>query len=281
MPAIIDEKRAREFLLKEGYRHPPPIIVQALLAFASEAVAAERERIKAVVQQFADDWKYDNDKLVAAYRIIAALEKPAAIRAETPAPSLPVKEGAADLIFDCTDCNWHGPYHDLRKGAEHARCPICGSGRIVSAKPEVEAPEEVLKAVADRDDSLLAHQPKCPKCGTGQVQIIGKSVPASWKCRLCSERFYSEPSPATPEKPYHGPFMPKPEDMLTPEPLVFAKPEAMDPLYQTMTFRDFKEICDDMVAMTGGYSDTDRKPWEMLALSQQRCLARKRAEGKS
>lgn len=44
-----------------------------------------------------------------------------------------------------------------------------------------------------REDLLMRHQPKCPRCGTDQVQIMGRDVPASWRCRRCKLRFTSEP----------------------------------------------------------------------------------------
>lgn len=52
---------------------------------------------------------------------------------------------------------------------------------------------EIHEIIA-RDEAIQAHRPKCPACGTDQVQIKFKGVPARWKCRKCKYWFTSEPS---------------------------------------------------------------------------------------
>lgn len=43
-----------------------------------------------------------------------------------------------------------------------------------------------------RDDVILRMQPYCPRCGTRQVQIMDKKIPAQWKCRDCKLQFNYE-----------------------------------------------------------------------------------------
>jgi transposase-like protein len=51
---------------------------------------------------------------------------------------------------------------------------------------------EIREMIA-RDEAIIAHQPRCPKCATDQVQIKFKGIPARWKCRRCKHWFTSEP----------------------------------------------------------------------------------------
>ena len=43
-----------------------------------------------------------------------------------------------------------------------------------------------------RDEVINRNVPYCPHCGTRQVQIKNKSIPAQWKCRMCKWWFEYE-----------------------------------------------------------------------------------------
>lgn len=49
--------------------------------------------------------------------------------------------------------------------------------------------ENVLR----RDEVINRNVPYCPACGTRQVHIMDKGVPAKWRCRMCKYRFEYEP----------------------------------------------------------------------------------------
>ena len=52
---------------------------------------------------------------------------------------------------------------------------------------------EGMVEILDRRDLLFSHSPKCPKCGTKQVQCTEYlNTPAQWKCRECKHRFEYE-----------------------------------------------------------------------------------------
>ena len=51
-----------------------------------------------------------------------------------------------------------------------------------------------IREIIAREEAICAHQPKCPACGSSQVQIKFKQVPARWRCRMCKHWFTSEPS---------------------------------------------------------------------------------------
>ena len=44
-----------------------------------------------------------------------------------------------------------------------------------------------------RQDHILKHVPKCPSCGSEQVQIMRFVAPAQWRCRICKVAFEFEP----------------------------------------------------------------------------------------
>lgn len=49
-----------------------------------------------------------------------------------------------------------------------------------------------------RRKHLGRNRPKCPTCGTKQVQLISYiGVPAEWKCRHCTTKFIYEPEEIT------------------------------------------------------------------------------------
>jgi ribosomal protein L37AE/L43A len=54
--------------------------------------------------------------------------------------------------------------------------------------------DEVLLEILARHDVLMRHGPHCPACGSAQVQIMDKGIPAQWRCRICRTRFESEPT---------------------------------------------------------------------------------------
>lgn len=49
-----------------------------------------------------------------------------------------------------------------------------------------------LADVIARQDFLAKHSPTC-ECGSRQAQIMDKTVPAKWRCRICARRFTYEP----------------------------------------------------------------------------------------
>jgi hypothetical protein len=53
--------------------------------------------------------------------------------------------------------------------------------------------KDLLRA-ADRRDFLCRNVPRCPKCRSEQIQLIGRLKPAQWRCRICQHRFEQEPS---------------------------------------------------------------------------------------
>lgn len=53
-----------------------------------------------------------------------------------------------------------------------------------------------LERIMNRHDFLCRNAPRCEFCGTDQVQLKHKTMPAEWKCRICKRWFQHEPSPA-------------------------------------------------------------------------------------
>lgn len=54
--------------------------------------------------------------------------------------------------------------------------------------------DERLQWILNRHDFLCRNPPRCEFCGTDQVQLKGRSMPAEWKCRICKRWFKHEPS---------------------------------------------------------------------------------------
>lgn len=50
-----------------------------------------------------------------------------------------------------------------------------------------------VEYVLARQDLLWRNVPRCPSCGTEQVQLIKTEPPAVWKCRKCKNRWGFEP----------------------------------------------------------------------------------------
>lgn len=45
----------------------------------------------------------------------------------------------------------------------------------------------------ERFDHLCRNVPSCEPCGSDQVQLMDRTAPASWRCRMCKHRFQYEP----------------------------------------------------------------------------------------
>jgi len=57
-------------------------------------------------------------------------------------------------------------------------------------KKDLDAVTSQWLALADRRELVCKTAPKCPECGTKQVQLIHYfEVIIGWKCRWCGERF--------------------------------------------------------------------------------------------
>ena len=50
-----------------------------------------------------------------------------------------------------------------------------------------------LAKLMDRHDFLCREAPHCQICGSNQVQLMSKNMPAEWKCRICKRWFKYEP----------------------------------------------------------------------------------------
>lgn len=53
-----------------------------------------------------------------------------------------------------------------------------------------------MYAIINRHEFLCRNVPRCEFCGADQVQLLLKSMPAEWKCRVCKRHFKHEPSHA-------------------------------------------------------------------------------------
>lgn len=53
--------------------------------------------------------------------------------------------------------------------------------------------DDDTRRILRRQELLTRHHPKCSWCNSDQVQLVGKLIPARWKCRRCKTVFTSEP----------------------------------------------------------------------------------------
>lgn len=51
-----------------------------------------------------------------------------------------------------------------------------------------------LMPMVERREQLCMSSVTCPECGTAQIQLVGRDVPAQWKCRHCHHEFEYEPT---------------------------------------------------------------------------------------